>query len=153
MPTSTFRKKLTPAFSSAVIFIAGLPFTNLGSRHLAEAVTIPEVTIEGKAADPTGLRATAGAAGLSGGATDLPTIIGRFIGGALGLLGVLFVVLIIYSGFLWMTAQGNDEKVKQAKKILTNAVIGLVLIFAAYVITTVVTGALSSAFSAAPPAK
>ncbi|HSD12701.1 MAG TPA: pilin [Patescibacteria group bacterium] len=73
---------------------------------------------------------------------DLPTLIGRFIGAALGLLGVILVVLIIYAGFLWMTAQGNEEKVKKAKAMITNAVIGMIIIFAAYAITNFVISSL-----------
>ena len=94
--------------------------------------------------DVSGLSATAGAAGIGATNTDLPTIIGRLIGAALVLLGVVFVILIIYAGFLWMTAQGNDEKVKQAKKVLSGAVIGLVLIFASYAITGFVIDALTN---------
>ena len=67
--------------------------------------------------------------------TDLPTVIGSVINVLLGLLGVILVVLIIYAGFLWMTAQGNEDKVKKAKSIISNAVIGMVLIFAAYALT------------------
>jgi hypothetical protein len=77
--------------------------------------------------------------------TDLPTLVGRFIAAALGLLGVILVILIIYAGFLWMTAQGNEEKVKKAKGMITNAVVGMILIFAAYAITTFVVDSLISA--------
>jgi hypothetical protein len=79
------------------------------------------------------------------GQTDLGILVGNFINAALGLLGIVLVVIVIYAGFLWMTAQGNDEKVKQAKKMITNAVIGLVLIFAAYAITTFVVTAIDNA--------
>ena len=78
---------------------------------------------------------TAGtSAGLSG-ASDLPTIVGRGVGILLGILGIVFVVLVVYAGFLYMTAQGEETNVKKAKKLLTNAVIGLVLIVSAYAIT------------------
>ena len=72
----------------------------------------------------------------------LPKLIGGFIKQAIGLLGIILVVLIIYAGFLWMTAAGNEDKVKKAKAILTNAVVGMVLIFAAYAVTDFVIGAL-----------
>jgi hypothetical protein len=88
--------------------------------------------------------ATAGAAGVTSGETNLPKLIGNFIGAALGLLGVILVCIIIYAGFLWMTAQGNDEKVKQAKKMISNAVVGMVLIFAAYAITNFVIASLTN---------
>ena len=53
----------------------------------------------------------------------------------LGLLGIIFLVLIIYAGYNWMTAQGDEEKVTKAKDTLQRAVIGLIIIIAAYSIT------------------
>ena len=50
----------------------------------------------------------------------------------LAFLGLLLVILIIYAGLKWMTAMGNDEKVKDSKKIIVNAVIGLIIVLAAY---------------------
>jgi hypothetical protein len=75
----------------------------------------------------------------------LPEIIGGIIQAALGLLGIVLVVIIIYAGYLWMTAAGDDAKVTKAKKMIANAVIGMILIFAAYaitgfVITSIITG-------------
>jgi len=53
----------------------------------------------------------------------------------LGLLGTIFVVLIVYAGFLWMTAGGNEENVKKAKGYIFNAIIGLCIVLSAYGIT------------------
>ncbi|MFH1047914.1 MAG: hypothetical protein V1738_06450 [Patescibacteria group bacterium] len=69
---------------------------------------------------------------------QLPQMIGRIINVALGLLGMVLLVLIIYGGFLWMTAQGNSDQVDKAKQIMTNAVIGLVIIMASYAIANFV---------------
>lgn len=66
---------------------------------------------------------------------SLPGIIQVAISAFLGLLGIIFLVLIIYSGFNWMTARGDEEKVTLAKETLTRAVIGLIIIIAAYSIT------------------
>jgi len=63
----------------------------------------------------------------------------------MGLLGIVLVVLVIYAGFLWMTAQGSEEKIKKAKGIISSAIIGLVLIFAAYSITGFVVSSISTA--------
>ncbi|MEK9152326.1 MAG: hypothetical protein AAB692_03080, partial [Patescibacteria group bacterium] len=52
----------------------------------------------------------------------------------LGLLGTVFVVLMIYAGYLYMTAQGNEEQVEKAKGLIKNAVIGLVIVFTSYMI-------------------
>ncbi len=71
----------------------------------------------------------------SSGATSMTGIIQYAISAFLGLLGIIFLILIIYSGFNWMTAQGDEEKVTLAKNTLTRAIIGLVIIILAYAIT------------------
>lgn len=53
----------------------------------------------------------------------------------LSFLGVIFLLLIIYGGFLWMTAQGNDTQVDKAKKIIINSTIGITIVLLAYAIT------------------
>lgn len=53
----------------------------------------------------------------------------------LTLLGIIFVLLSLYAGFLWMTAGGTEENIEKAKKILTAAVVGLVIILLSYSIT------------------
>jgi cytochrome bd-type quinol oxidase subunit 2 len=78
-----------------------------------------------------------------GAATDLSqqdprTIAARIINVALGLLGALATILILYAGFKWMTAAGNEEEAKKARQILTYAVIGLAIILAAYAISSFV---------------
>ncbi|MFA5163593.1 MAG: Ig-like domain-containing protein [Patescibacteria group bacterium] len=54
----------------------------------------------------------------------------------LSLLGAVTVILIIYAGALWMMSDGNEDKISQAKRILKQSVIGLVIIFASWSITT-----------------
>ena len=66
---------------------------------------------------------------------DLAGIIVLVINTVLGLLGVIFLVLIIYAGFLWMTAGGNEDQVGKAKGLLINAIIGVIIIVAAYAIS------------------
>ncbi|MBT4723166.1 TrbC/VirB2 family protein [Candidatus Falkowbacteria bacterium] len=72
--------------------------------------------------------------------TDLPTnsltsIIGGIIKAIMGFLGVIALSLVLYGGFLYMTAGGQQDKVDKAKKVLINAAIGLVIILSAYAIT------------------
>jgi len=50
-------------------------------------------------------------------------------------LGVIFIVLIIYGGVLWMTDQGNAKHKEKAKQVITEAIAGLVIVVAAYAIT------------------
>jgi uncharacterized membrane protein YdfJ with MMPL/SSD domain len=64
--------------------------------------------------------------------THLLDIIGTAIGIGLGLLGVLFLVLMIYAGYMWMTAHGNEEKVQKAKNIIVQVLIGIVVVVGAY---------------------
>ena len=54
----------------------------------------------------------------------------------LTLLGMIFIVLIMLAGYKWMTSQGNQDKVDEAKKEITRAIIGLIIILAAYSITS-----------------
>jgi len=56
----------------------------------------------------------------------------------LGLLGILTTIIIMYAGFKWMTAGGNEDDVATAKKMITAAIIGLLVIMSAYAITTFV---------------
>jgi hypothetical protein len=81
----------------------------------------------------TGLTETANESGIA--TESIDSRIGTIISAALGLVGVIFLVLMIYGGFLWMTAGGESDRVDDAKKIVRNAVIGLILIFSAYAIT------------------
>lgn len=76
---------------------------------------------------------------------ELTEVIGEVIAVALGLLGVIFLILTIYAGFLWATSQGAEDKVKKAKSILSNSVIGLVITLAAYAIATFVVGEATTA--------
>ena len=50
----------------------------------------------------------------------------------LGFLGLVAVVIILYGGFRWMTAGGNEDAVKKAKHTLTAGIIGLIIVLAAW---------------------
>lgn len=92
------------------------------------------VPLEG-CSDPLGLDC-AGASGLSN--EDPRVITVRIINFALSLLGIIAVCIILWAGFTWMTAGGNDEKVGSAKKILFAAVMGLIIIMVSYSIMSFV---------------
>ena len=72
----------------------------------------------------------------------LPQMIGSIINVALGFLGILLLLYLLYAGFLWMTAGGDEKKTGEAKTIIKNAIIGLVIIVAAYAISTFVLSSL-----------
>lgn len=71
-------------------------------------------------------------------------VIGNTIGLALGLVGIIFLILMVYGGFLWMTARGESEPVEKAQKIIKAAIIGIIIVMSAYAITVLVTGRLSN---------
>jgi len=81
---------------------------------------------------------------------DPRAIVGRIINIALGFLGAIALGLIIYAGFLWMTSEGNEEKVLKAKKTLTSAAIGLAIVLASWAIATFVINQLSGATNGNP---
>lgn len=66
----------------------------------------------------------------------------------MGFLGIIAVVIILIGGFKWMTAGGGEDKIAEAKKLMTAGVIGLVIILAAWGITVFVLNALLSATGA-----
>ncbi len=68
--------------------------------------------------------------------TNLSSIIGKIVGAALSFLGVVFFILIIYGGYMWMFSMGNEQTAGKAKDIIIAAVIGLVIVLAAYAITS-----------------
>lgn len=67
--------------------------------------------------------------------TTLTQYVADIINVFFGLLGTIFIILIIIGGYTWMTAAGNSEKVSKAQAIIKVAVIGLIVIASAYAIT------------------
>ncbi len=65
---------------------------------------------------------------------SLDEIIGTVIGVALGLIGIIFLVLMIFAGYNWMTAQGDEDKVSKAKDTITRSIIGLIIVVGSYAI-------------------
>ena len=64
----------------------------------------------------------------------LTEYIGLLVNIVLGLLGVIFTLLIIYSGYTWMTAGGNEDKVSKASTTIKVAIIGLLIVIGAFAI-------------------
>ena len=74
----------------------------------------------------------------------LPAMIGGIIKALLGFLGIIFLVLMVYAGYLWMTARGDSKSVDKAKDIIKQAIIGIVITMLAYAITGFVIGAIQN---------
>ena len=75
-------------------------------------------------------------------AKDFPSLasaVGSVLNILLTFIGTLVLLIVIYAGFTWATAAGNEEKIKKAKGMLVGGVIGLVIITtSAYLIGFVV---------------
>jgi len=67
--------------------------------------------------------------------TTFAETIGTVVKAALSLIGIIFTVLMVYAGYLWMTARGDESKVEKAGKIISSSIIGLIIAVASYAIT------------------
>lgn len=97
----------------------------------------------------TFLQGTAGETGLK--ETDPITVSGIVIQAALGIVGFIFLILVVYGGFTWMMARGNEETVTRARTTVSAAAIGLVIVVAAYAITYFVTELVQRGVKAGTP--
>lgn len=76
------------------------------------------------------------------GTSDVREIVGRVISAALSVVGSLALLIFIYGGFLWLTSRGDTKMVTKGKDTMIWAILGLVIIFGAYVIVRTVLTAL-----------
>ena len=95
--------------------------------------------------DAGGILDSVADSGKTGLQRDLAGSVATIIKAVLALVGTIFLILTIYAGILWMTAQGEEENVKKAKDIIKASVIGLIIIMSAYAITAFVTSRLVGA--------
>lgn len=129
----TQSRALRFGLSLAIAAAMALGFGHLTLPAQADTITANDLLPE-NFADSTGL-----------GQGDLNETIGSIINAALGFLGVIAVVIILFGGFKWMTAGGNEEKVGEAKKLIIAGIIGLAIILSAYAIASFVIRELVSA--------
>lgn len=87
--------------------------------------------------------------------TKLAETIGSIIKILLSFVGIIFTVLMVYAGYLWMTARGEASQVEKAQEIIKSSVIGIIITLAAYSISNfVVTKVVEKASApSAPSAK
>ncbi|MFA6161135.1 MAG: hypothetical protein WC766_03055 [Patescibacteria group bacterium] len=99
----------------------------------------------------TGLKSAAGAAGLPGKPTGgFEAAIGGVIGSVMGLVGTILFVYMLYGGFKWMTAGGDNKAITDAQSIIKNAIIGIAIIIFAYTLTSYVINTLSTGVTSSP---
>jgi flagellar biosynthesis protein FlhB len=120
-------KKFTPLF---ILIILALGFL------------LPAVNCQaGFLASSSGITAQTGALSQSAGfdtSNSIADIVATIIRVVLSLLGIIFLVLLILGGYQWMTAGGNEDQVSKAQDRIKTAIIGLVIVLAAYAITAFV---------------
>ncbi|MDP3964088.1 MAG: hypothetical protein Q8Q20_00295 [bacterium] len=76
--------------------------------------------------------------GVSGGESSLPDIIVNIIGYVLSFIALIAVIMVIYGGFVWLTSGGNDERIASAKRAISSAIVGIVIVILAWAIVSFV---------------
>jgi hypothetical protein len=129
-------KKAAFIFLIWILFMVAVAITNLpqaeaagGSGFWNSQVGLGD-TSQGSVAQQAGWDTTP---------QDPRQIVAWIIQVVLTFIGIILVVLILWAGYQWMTAGGNTEQVTKAKSQIQNAVIGLVIVLAAFAITHYVT--------------
>ena len=64
----------------------------------------------------------------------------NLINTAMMFLGIIAVAIILLGGFKWMTAGGGEEKITEAKKLMSAGVIGIIIILSAWGIANFILG-------------
>ncbi len=123
------------AISVALGLIIALPFSHVALVHAAPSGQLEASDMLSQDfGDSTGL-----------GQGELESTIGALIRVALSLLGVIAVVIILWGGFSWMTAGGEEAKIQDAKNLIIGGIVGLAIILSAYAIATFVLSSLIGA--------
>ena len=73
---------------------------------------------------------------------ELPEVIGSIIQWVLGIVGIILLVMFVYGGVLYATSAGNEDKLETAKKVMLYAILGIVIIALAFVLTRYIISAL-----------
>ncbi|MDP2684447.1 MAG: hypothetical protein Q8P20_05320 [bacterium] len=68
-------------------------------------------------------------------ATTFASTLGTVVKILMSFTGIIFMTLMVYAGFLWMTARGEESQIEKSQKLIKAAIIGLVIVVSAYSIT------------------
>ena len=126
------RKKLLPVVISLAIFLSLAAFSLTASAQgiLPDATGSSDCTKDGRSASDCGDYTVSDIVGMS-------ITISNWI---FGIVGSLTLLMFVYGGFMFLISAGSSDKVSSAKKIITAAVVGLIIVFASYVIINFVLG-------------
>ena len=108
----------------------------LGILQLSPLLQVKPVKADDTLVQQQSLLTQVGNQTYGAGQKDVQLLAVTLIKTALAFLGLIFLVLLLWAGFNWMTAGGNEDKIKESLKRIQNAAIGLLIILSAYGITT-----------------
>ncbi len=132
-----FKKTILTAVGTALVLLPTLAFAQTGGPTDSNPFTRGVKQVGAIGARATGQTTQ----------RPLPEILGSIINVFLGFLGMVFLLLMLYAGFLWMMAQGDDKQVTKAKDMIKQAVIGLIVIVAAFAISNFIVSQLANVAS------
>lgn len=98
----------------------------------------PQFSVATGIGDHSMFESIAGQSGVSS-AGSVEDLTGSIIKAVLSMVGLVFLILLVYAGILWMTARGDEGMVEKSKEIIQAAVIGIAITVSAYAITVFVT--------------
>jgi len=123
-----------------IIFLA-IPMSNMAIAENGKGFNINDFE---KTSGLTKTGAETGHTDTTARGIDLELTIGYVINIALSLVGVIFLILMLYSGYLWMTAKDDNKAIDKAKENIKTALTGLIIVFGAYAITKLILGLLET---------
>jgi len=75
-----------------------------------------------------------------GPASDIGGFVSAVLTWVVPVVGTLATVMFIYAGYLYMTSQGNQDQISQAKDIIVGVIAGILLLFTAWILLNQVIG-------------
>ncbi len=122
--------------SSRYTATKGKGSNSISDEQIAQGIIMPKLSIPlpglTQFAQPTISKDQAGNRFLS-----IPWIaqwVSWFYSYAIAISGTIAIIIIMVAGFLWITSAGDPSKINQAKDLIKSAVLGLTLIFVAYIL-------------------
>lgn len=64
-----------------------------------------------------------------GPANNVTDYVGNIMAWVIPVIGTLAVLMIIFAGYIYMTSQGNPDRINTAKEILVGVIVGVALLF------------------------
>jgi len=99
---------------------------------------VSPLALEASVKDDAMNQLTKGAAKTELGNPDPRSIVGGIINVVLSTMGIVFLSLVVFAGYMRMTARGEEDRLTKSNKTMIGAVIGLAVVLLAYLITNFV---------------